>query len=148
VDKDELVREIERRYLPALHSEEINISAAFPAVKAEVRSQAYGDRSDPAGYTIALAGFFPGAPTDQSDEVTLELSFAGIWGPKPLLEAAVFWGHPGGEVEVNLFQGEVPMSHDALTRLDAELPRLLQVFRDAVRRGRPPTRPQCSRTNQ
>jgi hypothetical protein len=80
--------------------------------------------------------FFPDAPSGQPDEVTLELSVRGVGGPRPSLEADVIWGYPG-QVETDLIPGSVAISKDALRRIEAALPRLAEVLRTAVRRGRP-----------
>ena len=136
MDGDQVVRELERRFLPALRRAEAEINAGFPGVRAEAWSQPHGQATDSPGYVIALSCYFPDAPADQPDEVTLELCVGGIGGPKPSLEADVIWGCPG-QVELDLFPGSVAMSEDAVQRIEAELPRLVQVLQAAVRRGRP-----------
>jgi hypothetical protein len=93
-------------------------------------------RPDSPGHDIALSCFFPDAPADQPDEVTLQLSVGCVRGPRPSLEVDVIWDYPG-QVEADLFEGSVAMSEDALRRIETELPRLLEILRTAVRRGRP-----------
>jgi hypothetical protein len=138
VDRAEPVGDLERRFLPSLRAAEAEINAAFPGVQARVWSLPVGRATDSPGHVIALSCFFPEAPPNQPDEVTLELCIGSVRGPSPSLEADVIWGHPG-QLEADLFPGTVAMSEDALRRIEAELPRLVEVLRTAVRRGRPLT---------
>jgi hypothetical protein len=136
VYEKEVVRELERRFLPALRAAEAEINATFPEVRAGVWSQPIGQATDSPGHVIALSCFFPAAPADQPDEVTLELCVGGVGGPEPSLEADVIWSYPG-QLEADLFPGKVPLSEQVLQRVEAELPRLVEVLQTAVRRGRP-----------
>src|SRR5207248_786896 len=125
VKGDELVRELEWRFVPALRAAETEINAGFPGVRAGVWSQPHGQATDSPGHVIALSCVFPDAPPDQPDEVTLELCFGGVRGPSPTLEADVVWSYPG-QLEADLFPGTVAMSAEALGQIEAELPRLLE----------------------
>jgi hypothetical protein len=137
-DGAEPVGDLERRLLPSLRAAEAEINAAFPGVQARVWSLPVGQATDSPGHVIALSCFFPEAPPNQSDEVTLQVCIGSVRGPGPSLDAAVIWGYPG-QLEADLFPGPVAMSEDALRQLEAELPRLLEVLRTAVTRGRPLT---------
>ena len=136
VDEGEVIRELERRFLPALRAAQAEINADFPAVRAKVWSQPHGQATDSPGHVIALSCFFPEAATDQPDELTLEVCVAGVRGPTCLISADVIWGYPG-RVEMELFDSSVAMSTDALQRIEAELPRLVEVLRTAVANGPP-----------
>jgi hypothetical protein len=136
VDADQVVRALEQRFLPALRAAEAEINAGFPDVRAGVWSQPHGQLTDAPSHVIALSCFLPDAPPDQPDEVTLELCFGGVRGPSPSVDADVVWGYPG-QVEADLFPSTVAMSEEALRRVEAELPRLVEVLQTAVRRGRP-----------
>jgi hypothetical protein len=74
VNDDDVVRELERRFLPALRAAEAEINAGFPGVRAGTWSQPHGQATDSPGHIIAVSCFFPDAPTDQPDEVTLQLA--------------------------------------------------------------------------
>jgi hypothetical protein len=127
---------LERRFLPALRAAEAEINAGVSGVRAAVWSQHFGQATDSPGHVIALSCFFPNAPPDQPDEVSLELSFGGVTGPNPTVEADVVWGHPG-QAEADLFPRPVPLTEESLRRVEIELPRLIEVLWSAVRRGRP-----------
>jgi len=132
----ELVRELERQFLPSLRAAEAEINASVPGVQAGAWSQPHGQATDSPGHVIALSCCLADAPPDQPDEVTLELCFGGVTGPTPTFEADVVWGHPG-QVEADLFPGPVPLTEDALRIAERELPRLIQALWSAVRRGGP-----------
>jgi hypothetical protein len=134
---DERVRDWERRFLPALRAAEAEINAGSTGVRAGVWSQPCGQATDSPGHVIALSCLLPGAPSEQADEVTLELCFSGIRRPEPTVEAHVVWDYPG-QLEADLFPVAVAVSEDALQRIEAELPRLLEALQTALRKGRPP----------
>jgi hypothetical protein len=127
VGSTEVIRELERRFLLPLRVVATVINALFPNVRAAAWSQ---------GQVIALTCFFPVAPTDQPDEVSLQIVINDVQGPKSSLEVDVIWGYPG-QVEEDLFNGSVPLSEHATGQIEAELPRLVEVLLTAVRRGRP-----------
>jgi hypothetical protein len=131
-----VVCNMERRFLPALRAAQSEFSADFPDVRTTAWSQSCGEATDSPGQVIGLSCFFPQAPLDQPDEVSLTLSIGGVRGPGPTLDVDVCWSDPGG-LEADLFPKTVPLSEEALQKVDAELPRLIEVLRTAVRRGRP-----------
>jgi hypothetical protein len=134
MDQDETVRELERRFLPALRAAETEINAGFAGVRAGTWSQPHGQATDSPGHVIALSCDVP--DQDQRAEVTLELCFGAIQGPSPSVEAHVIWDYPG-QVEADLFPDSVAMTENALRQIEEELPRLVEILRMAVRRGRP-----------
>jgi hypothetical protein len=131
-----LVQALERRFLPALREAENGINANVAGVQAGVWSQPQGQATDSPGHVIALSCFFPNAPPDQPDEVTLELCFGGVSGRGPTVEADVVWGHPG-QVEADLFPHPAPLTEETLRIVEGELPELIEALWSAVRRGRP-----------
>jgi hypothetical protein len=136
VDSGEVIRELERRYLPALRAAETEINATFPGVRAGVWSEPHGQATNSTRHVIALSCLLSAAAVDQPDEVSLELCVGGFARPIPLIEVTVVWGYPG-QMEADLFSGSTALTEEALARLDAELARLLTVLRAAVCRGRP-----------
>jgi hypothetical protein len=134
MNQDQTVRGLERRFLPALRAAAAEINGGFAGVRAGTWSQPHGQATDSPGHVIALSCDVP--DQDQRAEVTLELCFGAIQGPSPSVEAHVIWDYPG-QVEADLFPGNVAMNENALQHIEAELPRLVEILRTAVRRGRP-----------
>ncbi len=134
----DIIRDLGRRFLPPLRSAREEIRTAFPEYRVQVWSQTHGQKTESPGHVIGLSCFFPNAPLDQPDEVVLELGFAGVFASAPTVNVDLIWGHPG-QIELDLFPGAVALTNEALNCIKAELPRLVEVFRVAVRRGRPDT---------
>jgi hypothetical protein len=132
----DLIRDLERRFLPRLRSAGAEIGAAFPEVRVQGWSQTHGQKTDSPGHVIGLSCVFLRARADQPDEVVLELCFGDVFGAAPTVDVDVIWGHPG-QLELDLFPGKVTLSSQALDTIEAALPRLVEALRVAVRRGRP-----------
>jgi hypothetical protein len=123
---------LEKRFLPGLRAAQAEISASFPDVRAETWSQTFGPGK---GHVIGLACVFPNARIDQPDNVSLDICF-GLRDPICTIDANVIWGHPG-QLEAEVWPRPVPLTEEAIQRIESELPRLLQVLREAVQRGMP-----------
>jgi hypothetical protein len=80
--------------------------------------------------------FFPDATPDLPDQVVLEICIGDAWGSHPTVAADVVWSHPG-QLEASLLPDSAPASEPTLRRIEAELPELVDAWKDAIRRGRP-----------
>jgi len=133
----DVVEELERRFLPALHRMAQEISEKFPGVKASAWSQAVGSLTDYQGHDIGVECLLPSAGPDQPDNIALSISVKHL-NTVPYFDAAyVCWGHPSGYVEAELFREPIEVSDKALAEIDAGLQTLYDAFQVAVARGYP-----------
>src|SRR4051812_43353715 len=98
---DELVRAVEARFLPSLRAAAHAIATRYPSVRATAWSHPHGES---ACQVIAVSCYFPNAPLNQPDQVTLQLCLSGLKGGAPSIDVDVIWGYPG-QIEADLFSG-------------------------------------------
>ncbi len=131
----QLVQEMERRFLPILNDMSKHLAREFPEVRTRVLSSAVGSLTDYQGQNLGVECLFPNATPDQDDNVALIISVKHLT-TQPLIDSVdVCWGL--GYVEDTLFPNPMEATESALAQIEANLPRLYETLKMAVRRGHP-----------
>jgi hypothetical protein len=131
-----LVGELKVRFLRPLGAAAADFRTAFPDVRTKAWCRPRRDSCSWRSLAVVLACVVPGPSPSQSNEVKLVLCFEDLSPHHPTVEVQINWGQ-SGTVEADLFSGATKMTENALGRLTAELPQLLQILRNAVQRGKP-----------
>jgi hypothetical protein len=113
----------------------VEIAAKHPRVRLR-RAEHPGSTASGRDYMIYLEAFFPERAPDQAERLVLMIAFWNLT-TAPELEASVSWEEPSHDLEAEWQDGPVPWSLAAGSQLLADLPRLIQVFAEAVDRGYP-----------
>jgi hypothetical protein len=134
----DVVKDLEKRFLPMLHNMAKEINAEFPHVKTKVQSHSVGSATDFQGHSVALECCLPDVSIDQPDNIVLEITVKHINSKPEISSLDVCWGHPSGEIEL-FIAPENPECNDALFNdIEDFLPELSETLKMAIKRGRPP----------
>jgi hypothetical protein len=135
----DIVGELEHRFLPILEATAEDLRVEFEWHDIRTSSHAVGSQTKLRGHAIAIDCLLPDPVSpNRTDDLRLEISARHV-DTKPLLDnAKVAWNPPRGYLEIDLVPMPEPASTDRLDQLEAEVPQLVDVLRDALRRGSPP----------
>jgi hypothetical protein len=132
----DVVKEIEKRFLPSLKRMHQELSRRFPDVNIRLTSFDLGELGGNLGHAFNIECLLPRTIDTQTDNVALDLILEHL-DSNPTVYSSVTWGHPSGYTEEEAFQGPKRVSDDTLLELEAKLPVLFDRLNDALENGRP-----------
>jgi hypothetical protein len=131
-----------RDFAPLLKDAASVLGAALLPSKVSMFSGPVGSATSYQGFRFGIEGLLAGVVGDQPDNLALTLDLCHL-DRAPRLAAGVCWGHPSGHIESSLSaqdgsSEQWPLASEArIEELRRELPRLLEAFEQAARRGHP-----------
>jgi hypothetical protein len=137
-----IVEEVRERVLARLESCAAEMRREFPGLRFSVSQGPVGSRTDLQGYNFHLECLFAGQEREP-DDLALSVSLCHLT-TTPRIMADVSWGHPSGYCEAELrddwsSNNDWPLvTSTMMAELTSAVPRLLEAFKAAVRRGAPP----------
>ena len=138
-----LVTQIEELFLPDVQRLASEMQLRHPSLRFNVWHGAVGSQTDYQEYDLGVECCFPRVDSNVPDSVALMVDVCHLTSV-PKLMADVVWGHPSGHSEA-AFRDDWQMSkewpeatQEVLEELRTKFPQLVQAFRAAVERGRPP----------
>ena len=133
-----VTQELESRFLLSLHRIKSEIEVESPQIRATVRSIPIGSLTEYQGHSVGIECILPAVASDMPDNLALIITVKHLTTVPQIDSAGVYWGHPAGYVEVELFPDSIVFSHAALDEIESSLPKLLEHLKVAIKRGRPP----------
>jgi len=136
-----VVETLEAKLLVPFENLAKRLSNQFPNVRTQVYSYSVGSLTEYQGHSIGVECLFTDASLNETDNVALSVDLAYLT-TQPRISAGVGWGHPSGHSEALFGVGGISpewdeVSDEILEKLYADLPRLYEVFIEAVRRRKP-----------
>jgi hypothetical protein len=131
-----LIDELERRFLPRLEVMAAQLRNEFPDVRINTWSWSTGTATtDNPAHNLGIDCLFPFAPPSISDNVALIIGVIQVNRDPHLSELQVSWGADSTDdcIDVDLLEAPIPWSPDAISRVEAALPTLLEVLTKALR---------------
>jgi hypothetical protein len=134
----EVVNELERQLMPALHIICQRVRGKMPSVKTRVFSSGGGDLTPNPWHVLGVSCRLHEDWNNPLNEVMIQVVAYSLKS-QPALQAVVMWDY-SCDVEAELFSRPVPVSDDAIQMLQSFLPELELSLLKVVRRGQPMTK--------
>jgi hypothetical protein len=136
-----LVQDIEEHILQQFRQIATDLSARYPNVKARVKSASSGSATTFQGHNIYIECSLADAQIDQEDSVSLSIGLCHLT-TEPKINADVCWDY-SGRIEASFYEdwwesADWPLAtKETIDQLYQDIPRLIAVLEQAVKRGRP-----------
>jgi hypothetical protein len=130
-----IVDELERRFLSVFCDKTEQLCRDYPTIQISTWSLPRGSATSYQGHSLGIECVFPGAPSNQPDNVALEIGIMHLITNPKLCDASVGWGAGAGKVchSTSLFDSPIPYSRTALDQIEFRLPELYEALDFALR---------------
>jgi hypothetical protein len=132
-----VVEQLENRLMPPLKQAVAVLQREFLSFRIAIWSSSVGSLTQYQGHDVGIDCLLPDAPPEQPDNVCLSIGVRHVTTTPEICDASVCWGAPSGDIELDVVDEPLPFSAEMMSRIEAELPRLVDALRIALRRGKP-----------
>ena len=133
----DIVAELERRFLPRLEAVATELQAEFPQFQIITWSSPTGSLTAYQGHDLGIDCLLPDAQPDQTYTMCLIIGVMHLTTTPKICDAAASGGPGPPYTKLDLLDAPIPFSLEALERIEAQLPRLVEVLRTALQRWYP-----------
>jgi hypothetical protein len=132
----EIVQNLERVLMPQFHIIREGLCADFPKLEHRVYSNSGGDLTPNPWHVMGVSCLLHRDWDNPPNEVMIQVDVISLKS-QPTLRAYVMWDSIMTPVH-DLFPRPIPVSDEAIMKIEKALPDLLGVLKGQVRRGKPP----------